>query len=179
MFATALIAGVPGVDLSLLFSFLQTLFSFLSLISSMEDNDMTNSMLVGSGARSGPNCWGTCQTLSKRCVGSIPTRSILRLQKSSLIFLPPVPTLHLDPRIAQLVRQHKFPLVIRPVLYQHQLIVYLLYRTQCHFLRHSSQAPSPGPMPSTTFSVRPAGWIPPMVPPSSHEHFIAAPSQSP
>lgn len=51
-------ADVPSVDLSLYFCFLQTLFSFLSLIKSMEDKDMPNSMLVGSGARSGPNCWG-------------------------------------------------------------------------------------------------------------------------
>ena len=58
VFATAFTADVPSVDLSLFFSFFQTLFSFLSLAKSMEDNDMTNSMLVGSGARSGPNCWG-------------------------------------------------------------------------------------------------------------------------
>lgn len=95
MFATALIADVPSVDLSLLLSFLQTLFSFISLIKSMEDNHMTNSKLVGSGARSGPNFWGNLSgTFQALCrFDTCPFHFETAIQQSHFLF-------HLSPRFA-------------------------------------------------------------------------------
>ena len=135
MFATVFIAGVPSVDLSLLLSFLQTLFSFLSLIKLMEDNDMTNSMLVGSGARSGPNCWGNLSnTFQALCRFDTCPFHLETAKKAVSFFIPPVPTLRMNPCMTRLTQRHEISLVMRPALRQWQLVVYLLNRTQNTFL---------------------------------------------